>query len=736
MGTRQIEPDFTVSTSQMNTTGGADVDTILSDDSDATYLTPSGTQPDLVHVGFANPGPAVPALARILAVHLATRFDIVGGTIGSTAGARVTTPTKGDCPEQTMSVTASAPPQDYTGSWFVAGDNSEWSIADVDELESKVRSFTGFTGLRMIEQEITVTFNEAPTVTVTEPADEDTTTTGTTVVNTSTPTVAWTVSDPEGDPQERYDVRVWEEPTAGWTGFDPDTTTLPPVWHTALVLSSATSVTVGSQLANNTNFRAYVRVADTTPNGYAVRFGPWSFREFETDFVEPPAPTVDATPDQAAQTIDVSITDTGTPVPEHFVVERSDDGGATWTAIRDSPVAATRIPQYEALVLGDGPDAYWRLEDLTDEMGGFTLTDNGGVTFVPGQLADAAEFDGATNWLSNAAFTPAMTGAWSVEAWVSLDTIGTVQRVFHKGTSGAVDVYLSVNSLGRPTVNFVNPSGINQLLTADAAFTLTAGQWYHLVGTWDGTTLRLYVNGATTGNTLVPGSSPRDTGNELRIGRGTLASPSNHVNGKVDEVAVYPTTLTAAEVAAHYDIGTSPVTATDRFAPRGVVVQYRAAGVDTGLSPSGVQGPFGLSNEVEIVLDGNTFLRSPTDPDSDVGLCHATTRWTTNRAEDVVFYEAEGRADPIPVGGTVRTRRGVLALAFDTDAEFAAFEAIRARQEKLLLQTCFGYPIPRQLWVRLGEDVEDEDVVTSQSEIEGGWIHLVSVAFREVAEPS
>ncbi|MDP2896844.1 MAG: LamG domain-containing protein, partial [bacterium] len=88
---------------------------------------------------------------------------------------------------------------------------------------------------------------------------------------------------------------------------------------------------------------------------------------------------------------------------------------------------------------------------------------------------------------------------------------------------------------------------------------LSIGQWYHVVGTYDGSDLRIYLNGALdinednpTGST--PHSGPIDTSNwPLYIGRETTWDEWFH--GIIDEAAIYSRALSAEEILQHYQNG-------------------------------------------------------------------------------------------------------------------------------------------------------------------------------------
>ena len=85
--------------------------------------------------------------------------------------------------------------------------------------------------------------------------------------------------------------------------------------------------------------------------------------------------------------------------------------------------------------------------------------------------------------------------------------------------------------------------------------TINTGTWYLVTGTWDGTTLALYVNGAPVA-TNVPGAVPATgSGNPLNLGN--EFGQSVFFNGTLDDARVYNVALSAAQVAALYNSASS-----------------------------------------------------------------------------------------------------------------------------------------------------------------------------------
>ena len=79
---------------------------------------------------------------------------------------------------------------------------------------------------------------------------------------------------------------------------------------------------------------------------------------------------------------------------------------------------------------------------------------------------------------------------------------------------------------------------------------LSAGVWYHGAVTYDGTTVRLYLDGVETGNWPEAAMSA-PSADSFTVGRGTQGA-SRHFNGSLDDIRLYNTALCAAEIDAIY----------------------------------------------------------------------------------------------------------------------------------------------------------------------------------------
>jgi hypothetical protein len=148
---------------------------------------------------------------------------------------------------------------------------------------------------------------------------------------------------------------------------------------------------------------------------------------------------------------------------------------------------------------------------------------------------------GANDWVTiNDAGDLRLTSAMTLEAWVNPTKVDGWRTVLMKERGGDLAYALYSSGLNRPSGYLLGSSA-----TSTAA--LTANTWSHLAVTYDATTIRLYVNGvqratATRANALAASAGV------LRLGGN--APWGEWFAGKLDDVRVYDTALTAAQIQA------------------------------------------------------------------------------------------------------------------------------------------------------------------------------------------
>lgn len=206
--------------------------------------------------------------------------------------------------------------------------------------------------------------------------------------------------------------------------------------------------------------------------------------------------------------------------------------------------------------------AYYRFSTgalTTDSSGaGHTLTDISDPAEVDGVFGKAADFDGndAYSAVDHADFKP--TGNFSIGFWMKTSTTGTTMGLFQSSSinPNRAGIFLTTNTLG----SVVLYSGKNTGTTVDVDYKYVASTTevtdnvvHFIVGTWDGTHLKLYIDGVQEGGDVDWTNAPAYAAtNYVRIGcRNLTGSNGSYLTGFLDDVFLFNgKALTATEVAS------------------------------------------------------------------------------------------------------------------------------------------------------------------------------------------
>ena len=262
---------------------------------------------------------------------------------------------------------------------------------------------------------------------------------------------------------------------------------------------------------------------------------------------------------------------------------------------------ALRAADYQTTILGYNPLAYWRFNETTPSPAPNAVTNHGtagpgivgyalggALTGQPGIVGNSVRIINSTDAVGDAPtrvdvpFDPSFNPEppFSVEFWAKANSLGddtnglcVLSSIdpywFEGGNRSGFLFYLSSFGIYQFRVGGENSYSAVALATTNR---VSAGGWSHVVGSFDGTNVTLYVNGVLAGhgrsssnpfkpNLFAPlrfshqpgyfraklGLGPRRRGFSRRRNRG--------FDGWIDEVAVYTNLLDAATITSHYQGG-------------------------------------------------------------------------------------------------------------------------------------------------------------------------------------
>jgi hypothetical protein len=255
---------------------------------------------------------------------------------------------------------------------------------------------------------------------------------------------------------------------------------------------------------------------------------------------------------------DLGAPDTNAPYSASWDTRTANDGAHSLTAVaRDASGNATTSAAVAVEVHNTGVVAAYGFDEpsgttAADAIDGHHGTVTGAGRVADGRFGGALSFDGVDDWVS-VPHAPALSlsAGMTIEAWVRPSALTSWRGVVMKEQATALPYALYASTAAQtPGASIFTTSALDS--TAPPALGL--GNWTHLAMTWDGSQLRLYVDGAEIANRAAPGTLLTSTG-QLRIGGNSLRG--EFFAGLIDEVRIYDRALSAERIGADMN---SPVT--------------------------------------------------------------------------------------------------------------------------------------------------------------------------------
>ncbi len=196
-----------------------------------------------------------------------------------------------------------------------------------------------------------------------------------------------------------------------------------------------------------------------------------------------------------------------------------------------------------------------------DEGQGITVTDTSGnnlhgtitgATWVDGKFGNALNFDGNDSVKISHNTLLDSTNAMTIEAWINPSTTTGGQKILSKSPYPNNDYSMTRETNNRVKVS-MKIGGVVQSAysSANAA---PAGTWTHVVGTYDGVYMKLFINGKQVNSFKVNGKIGVHAQPLMLGSNGT----SEYYKGMLDGLSIYNRALTADEILSHYQAEPQP----------------------------------------------------------------------------------------------------------------------------------------------------------------------------------
>lgn len=235
--------------------------------------------------------------------------------------------------------------------------------------------------------------------------------------------------------------------------------------------------------------------------------------------------------------------------------------------VQSAQQADAPLTNFAATVLADRPVAYYRFNET---QGSPTVQDSSGHNHsgtvsaqgvrlgvsTAGQSDAAAEFEGLDDGRIVVPETQLLSPTRiSIEALISWHGPNPYQqRIVEKSYSGASPTWPTYGLSVKPDGSVLFELTIttrNEPVGLTSRGKVTIGVPVHLVGTYDGSTLGLYIDGVLDNSTVVKGDIFMSFGQSSDIGIGNQVGRTRPFKGLIDEVAIYDRALPADRIRAH-----------------------------------------------------------------------------------------------------------------------------------------------------------------------------------------
>jgi hypothetical protein len=253
--------------------------------------------------------------------------------------------------------------------------------------------------------------------------------------------------------------------------------------------------------------------------------------------------------------------------PTNFAQGRIDSFNVWNKALTQSEITELYNSGNGAQYIGDN----FYKPTTNDALGINNGTAQGGLTYGPGKIGTAFQFNGTNAFINLGDVMDLGLSSWSYGMWFkSTNLVGTLfSKTIAAGLAGRFAAYIDSNRINF-LFDYNSPlNSAGNTVNIVTSNTIVTDTWYHLVCVFDRTSnIRLYLNGVLQSVTISYGmndlsqfgaaSTNYNTSCPFRIGAYTAADNINALslfNGSIDAFNVWNLVLTQSEITDLYNSG-------------------------------------------------------------------------------------------------------------------------------------------------------------------------------------
>lgn len=216
--------------------------------------------------------------------------------------------------------------------------------------------------------------------------------------------------------------------------------------------------------------------------------------------------------------------------------------------------------QYTTDVLAAGPTDYWRLGEASgatsydyagyNDLNMYGTYTRGTAGAIGSDTNAATTFDGSSGYGATSTAIPG-PNTFTIEAWFNT-TSTTGGKIVSFGDqnltlSSSFDRHIYMDPSGKVWFGVYN-DGFNTINTSNA---LNDGQWHQVIGELSPAGMVMYIDGRQVGTNTGTTVGQAYSG-YWRVGGDSPWNGNPFFNGSIDDVAIYPSTLSSLQVQQHY----------------------------------------------------------------------------------------------------------------------------------------------------------------------------------------